>query len=258
MRLIVFGDSYGQPHEHHWLWYKQVSQSLDCTDIVNFALRGSSIEYSLSRLDYYLQNDYREDDKIIFLTTLPVRAPMVAKGYDPTYACLYNIDVDHFGPSVKDSNFSGDIQEHLLEHRAYYKSHAKMIDYVESLYKILPVAGAMNLVPNDAIMIMLFDQMPMHVRKLLTKDNLYVPDMCLYHVSEQELDKSNFPESVSNLGMGDRRPNHLSKINHNVLSECIVDTFNNRTDCFSMSKFQKNILRKDNVHKFLDEWTNKY
>ena len=133
-----------------------------------------------------------------------------------------------------------------------------MAFYVESLYKILPVAGAMNLVPNDAIMIMLFDQIPMHVRKLLTKDNLYVPNMCLYHVSEQELDKNNFPESVSNLGTGDRRPNHLSKINHNVLSTCIVDTFNNQKDCFDMYKFHKNILRKDNVHKFLDEWTNKY
>jgi hypothetical protein len=82
--------------------------------------------------------------------------------------------------------------------------------------------------------------------------------MCLYHVSEQELDKSNFPESVSNLGMGDRRPNHLSKINHDVLSDCIVNTFNNKKDCFNIDKFHKNILRKDNVHKFLDEWTNKY
>ena len=56
MRLIIFGDSYAEPFSADWVWTNQLTQF---DTVINNALGGSSIEYSISKFYEYFENDYQ-------------------------------------------------------------------------------------------------------------------------------------------------------------------------------------------------------
>tara|TARA_B100000214_G_C23966948_1_gene628178 strand:+ start:925 stop:1695 length:771 start_codon:yes stop_codon:yes gene_type:complete len=248
MRLIIFGDSFAQPYEQEWIWYRQTAQKLDCDEIINYAIQGSSLEYSLSKLVGHIATDLQEQDKIIFLTTIPIRAPIVHEKYLPEWACLYNMDV------LADKNIHSTAHEHFEQHKQYYKSHALFAEYNISLYKHLPLIATCNMINNDVVCMMMFDVVPAYIRKLVTKKNLIIPDMFLYDVSANELDQQNMPALFNKLGIGDMRPCHLTRKNHDVLAEAMAQSLTQKKDCFNVDSFHQKILNKNNVHKFFSEW----
>lgn len=73
-RLVVFGDSYFEDIPGKICWPSLLSERLNF-DIVNYAVAGSSINYSVQQFFHYYRTDYNPKDYIIFGNTYQGRAP---------------------------------------------------------------------------------------------------------------------------------------------------------------------------------------
>ena len=74
-RLVVFGDSFFETNEIPHLeisWTIRLADSLD-RSLLNYALHGTSLNYSVQMLFHYLDTEYDENDIILFGVTSPTR-----------------------------------------------------------------------------------------------------------------------------------------------------------------------------------------
>ena len=79
-RIIFFGDSYVQPKED-LNWTRMVCNKLN-RQSWNYGRGGTSLLFSINNFFRYIENDYREDDYIIFVTTSYTRFPKVHPNID--------------------------------------------------------------------------------------------------------------------------------------------------------------------------------
>tara|TARA_Y100001937_G_C7104474_1_gene324218 strand:- start:669 stop:1325 length:657 start_codon:yes stop_codon:yes gene_type:complete len=134
-RIIVFGDSFATKWDYDYAWTNQLADKFNAEQI-NYAVGGSSIEYSLFQLKDYLQNHYDQNDKIIFVATNPSRSPIIHADYNPKWACFYKVADDN----------------------EYYKTLTRYTDIEIDKYKYWIVATILNGISNDALMLCAFDR----------------------------------------------------------------------------------------------------
>tara|TARA_B100000212_G_scaffold128792_1_gene96593 strand:- start:1388 stop:2134 length:747 start_codon:yes stop_codon:yes gene_type:complete len=69
-RLVIFGGSYAESNSHadQTAWQHQVANRLGM-DMVNHALPGTSVRWSLNKLINYLNTDHRVNDHILFFVS---------------------------------------------------------------------------------------------------------------------------------------------------------------------------------------------
>ena len=68
-RIVVFGPSVAEPCREEYAWPKQLATRFN-RELINYALGGTSIEWSLYKLREYLQIEWRPKDKIVFIASL--------------------------------------------------------------------------------------------------------------------------------------------------------------------------------------------
>tara|TARA_B100000035_G_C20953446_1_gene533043 strand:- start:386 stop:1138 length:753 start_codon:yes stop_codon:yes gene_type:complete len=76
-KLVVFGDSFfeiSKSLEFELSWTTRLADSLD-RSLLNYAVSGTSLNYSIQMLFHYLETEYDKNDIIIFGVTNPVRTP---------------------------------------------------------------------------------------------------------------------------------------------------------------------------------------
>ena len=198
-RLVLFGDSFATQWPNDYAWTNQLAKKFDAEQ-VNYAMGGSSIEYSLFQFSNYMKKNHRETDKIVFILSHPSRSPIVHPEYDPRSSA---------DRSKKNANKQW-LQLHL--HLARY------IDYDTSCYKYFIAACVLNGIKNDALLICAFD----NCKEKSTRENLIISEICLFDHSE-----THPKETV----------NHFFEPNHNAMAECAYQSFINKKDMFDPNLF---------------------
>tara|TARA_B100001059_G_C17806745_1_gene569648 strand:+ start:1029 stop:1709 length:681 start_codon:yes stop_codon:yes gene_type:complete len=201
-RIIFFGDSFAEPKPEDYVWTKQLARKFDA-ELVNHAVGGSSIEFSLFQFAQYMKQDYRETDKIIFIVTHPSRSPVVHPQYDPSTANLNTLKGD------KEFN------------KAWLKLHLQLYKFTgqpeTDFYKYFIVTSVLNSITNDTLMMCSFEE----CEERSTRDNFVVSRIHLREYSE-----SNW-----------KAPNHYWEPNHNAMSECAYKSIINKKDMFDTTLF---------------------
>jgi len=134
-RIIIFGDSFAIKWDYDYAWTNQLAKKFNAEQ-VNYAVGGSSIEYSLYQLRDYLRNNYNSNDIIVFIATNPSRSPIIHKDYNPKWACFYKVEPDD----------------------EYYKTLTRYTDTEIDKYKYWVVANILNGITNDTFLMCAFDQ----------------------------------------------------------------------------------------------------
>lgn len=89
-RIVFFGDSYVEFEKHFTTnWTLMLSEHYDRQHINN-GWSGSSFQFSLQNFFRYLENDYRPDDYIVFITTSYMRLPKVHPDVNPGISAMLN------------------------------------------------------------------------------------------------------------------------------------------------------------------------
>jgi hypothetical protein len=133
-RIVVFGPSVAEPCREEYAWPKQLATKFN-RELINYALGGTSIEWSLYKLREYLQIEWRPKDKIVFIASHPSWCPIVHKEYIPTWA-----------------NYGGH-----ETHGEFEKTMIRYTDYATDRWKYFLVANALNSIKNDALMMCAFE-----------------------------------------------------------------------------------------------------
>ena len=243
MRLIIFGDSYAEPFGADWVWTNQLTQF---DTVINNALGGSSIEYSISKFYEYFENDYQKTDKIIFTLTDSCRASIVHEDYDPNYSAYVNVlDVKQTtGRDDKGTNINGD---HYKDHLEYYKTVLRYTNPITNYYKYFMVLSMLNNLDNDVIVLPCFEKFN---SKIKLKENIILIQLPLIEICKAEVTDRHHDVSwiFPNL---DFRPNHMLPDNHNIFANTIKKCFEDKKDHFNLQDFKQNIISKHNAHKFM-------
>ncbi len=151
-RIIIFGDSFATKCDNDYGWTNKLAKNFNAEQ-VNYAVGGSSIEYSLYNLTNYLKNDYQQEDKIIFVATNPSRSPIIHADYNPKWACFYKVN----------------------KNNEYYKTVMKYTDQHIDKYKYFLITSILNSITNDCFLICAFD----NCIEKSKRNNFIISNFCL-------------------------------------------------------------------------------
>ena len=207
-RIIIFGDSFAQDWDFEWTWTKLLAKKLNAEQ-VNYAIGGSSIEYSMYQFTEYLKNNHRDNDKIIFVATEPNRSPIVHPKYDPTSAALHTLTGD---------------KEFKQAWELFDKQVLKYQDVKFNAWKYTIVASMLNSINNDAIMLTAFERCEEHS----TRDNFIISQTVLLDYSLKNHSKL---------------PNHFEPHNHQAMAHGAEQTFINKKDLFQLHTLKYNLFQ---------------
>ena len=245
MRLIIFGDSYAQPYTHvDWVWTNQLKQ-FDI--VINNAIAGSSIEYSINKFYDYFENDYRDTDKIIFTLTDSCRAPIVHKEYNPEWASYINVLDVQKTTGRDDKGTQSGIEQHHKDYENYYKAVLTYTDPQINYYKYFSVLTMLNNLKNDVIVLPCFESFE---SKLNLHDNILLTKLPLIEICNAEIIGRHRDETwiYPNL---DFRLNHMLPDNHRIFAETITECFETKIDAFKLNNFKQDQIGRHNAHKFM-------
>lgn len=133
-RIIIFGPSVAEPCQEKYSWTKQLADKMNYK-LINHALGGTSIEWSLYKLREYINTDHRPKDKIVFVASHPSWCPIVHNEFIPTWA-----------------NYGAHQQ-----HGEFEKTMIRYTDYNTDRWKYFLIANSLNVMDNDAIMMCAFE-----------------------------------------------------------------------------------------------------
>lgn len=202
-RLIIFGDSFAETRlegeigtADMWKdsWTLHLASMLNAS-ILNWALSGSSLNYSMQNLFFYLKHHYNDTDIIVFVTTSYGRLPATEEHMSPKIQANFKNylagDHEHIEPEVlKHFHKMKDTYSFLTEYlcvREDFINQVKMLD------------AYLNTLPNKTVLIPGFNE---------------ISEKSLYNLSMSE----------PNLGhhvLKDKRCNHFNKENNKHLAKQI-------------------------------------
>lgn len=257
MRVIIFGDSFVEPYDHiDWVWTNQIKHKIKATEIKNYALGGSSIEYSLKRYYDYVMTDHQESDKIIFVLTDGHRSPIVHPDYNPSWASFVN----SLHKRTKDNKkwYDKDTQKHYEDHMQFYKSLTCWLYDDDNHYKYFTVMNSLQNIPNDVVMLRSFEHIDVEkIIKFNNKSNLTFPSLSLTKVSKDEIKGDKLKLKMGDLDFNAwehfLRPNHMMEANHNILAEFISKILLKENNVANPT-FNSDIINESNIHKFNKEF----
>lgn len=246
-KLIIYGDSYGQKHHNPSIsWITQLADKLNLS-MINRAMPGSSIEYSIK---YFIKdkllNNITQDDIIIFIFTsfgrqhlrYQLTFPETASGF--SYG---NFDIDY--PS---------------KHAIYYNTNKNYIRWYEdqkdkNIFKInassyihmLNTYARDN--PGITFMILSMDTLS-HPIDIPNLDNFLISNISLRTLSSNEFSSNISFSSFTEKIISEPRYTHLTNPNIAILADLAYKALINKDASFiTYDKFFKNILDRNILSK---------
>lgn len=193
-RIIFFGDSFVEPKNNMYNWTRLLSHKLERQHI-NYGRSGSSLHFSTNCFFRYIENDYREDDYIVFVSTSYTRFPKVHSQTDPGIAAAmmdYLIDQQKF---IKLGEAS--------EAKTYFDRYRQVVQYMSTVFcnqedfrhQLMLITSYLNNMKNTTV---------------------YIPGFHVaYFVSEEEFNLVNVAEKNGWKGL----INHLTEKQNQTLFE---------------------------------------
>jgi len=272
--FFIFGDSYSAEEQleykfsnedFSYCWPKKLKSNFENEyNFKNFSLEGTGPYYSLKLFDE-ISNKLKKDDIVIFVisdlyrfmySNLPSKFDM----YSNNIMCDMNdLKPYYIGSS---SNTSDQMKQRFL---SFYEMHKENIEFFYDMF-------FKNLKPSS--LFLMFSSMFKTIAEnkkllkfiLLFKRTSYNKNYISHNVNNSkhffsfftELDRISSDEYIDNHRMfrgHDKRPNHLSIENHEIMFEnilSIIDNFNEIN--YALKPFKKNILKESkNYQNFIYE-----
>ena len=224
-KLVLFGDSYSIEYEHDdHCWYNKLASKLAIlpNKIVNFAVKGSSLEYSTARLYEYLSSDqYSQSDLIIFIPTAFGRNPLVGEQIDPE--CAFFLKEFLAGDYDKKIRFYG----HYREYREFYKTLLQFANEKLFQAQMFMVAMTLKQLPNMALMIPAFKNYFKDIDLLSDSSTFMMINLVLFDIDKNEIDSPMYYD-LRYFFKGDPRYCHMTKTNNEILATQLYKAIVNR------------------------------
>ena len=217
--LVLFGDSFCAEYENTAnknTWWKQVANQKNMC-IKNYAVRGSSLNYSIVRYYEYLNTEYSPEDNIIFIVTSSARSPIVHKDFPPECAAI--LQMFHMqGFKFEQRNLPPSLVKHFTDNRSFYEIWYRFYNLDQHLSQVSLVREALNGLSNKKLLINAFDEATN--REFSRKYDFHL-DGDMNNISVSEF-VTHFDYIRSRDRLIDDRANHLSEDNHSIFSDYII------------------------------------
>ena len=256
-KVLIFGDSYADPEgAPNYVWHKRLIDIFPNTR--NLAVSGTGPQRAFS-LFYKEMTDFKKDDIIIFLLSDPFRI------HWPAHALFHlrgELSAIRWNCETKETECAfHDYPENLKNSKHikiinYYNEHKKEMDFFYKTYmKELEVSNEKNIsflyTISQALNLKLivFDIFPPNIQfpgkdfsprtylplamtnqsqQLNNNINFHLCDQSLSTISHNEVYKDELYKYDNNLRQGDKRRNHLSPENHDIMFEYILSVIDNK------------------------------
>lgn len=248
-KLVVFGDSFanyswfGENEKDSTSWAMDLAAKLNIP-IINYGVAGSSLIYSFHKFwEYFKSDQYFEEDIIIFIITNPERTWV--RSMPGPYLGVATIDVNN--PWYSD-------EEVTWIKKNYDSNLWTMINLLspDINFDILQIASCFSI---------LAEQHKKNTWTLFRMDNysarenieylnqiIFPSDNFFPYIDanntlfEASMNEFSTEELFRDIAGRDRRMNHLSKINRDILVDMVINIINTRNiQSFNINKFVKNI-----------------
>lgn len=239
-RIVIFGDSYCADDPSPYVTWPRLIADTNQYEVINFAMHGSSTEYSLRNfIDFIKDGSIRSDDIIIFQTSTLGRLDFSYQESYPSTATQYQPwNAVHL--MGKNHSWYHDNKDHIKwfvvnrNDRSLHLQQTAYLHLVKSFAENNPtniVILLKNTDPHDYTIP--FDSFP---------SNMFVPKTDLDKISIDEIgcDILEFTKHTTY----DPRKNHLTIPNRRKLAELIIEIIEKRTiENFTYDSFAKNVMK---------------
>lgn len=242
--IYIFGDSFSEPFDNiKWAWTNLITTNLQ-QEILNFSLSASGLEYSYCRFEDS-RTKFLENDIVIIVLTLESR----------TFFSVTNPENSQItrGKLSKEEKIAYEYYLKYLENPLSNKlnilnflHHLKDVTLEKNLHSIV-LHGFPNSNHNE-------------INDFQRFNNLYISEgNLLDDVAMVECENFQLYERVMNYnGIGDLRPNHMTKSNHYILSQKILKNIKQKTPINLKTEFYQKILNDRMLNHMItnncDDW----
>jgi len=238
--LFIFGDSYQADHKEPYIYTKQIANQLSLT-LNNFAVAGSSLEWTINQLLQCFKGNKINDDDFVIIGVSGTSRRWLLRHYPNTN------HLDQLDPS--------DFMKPFLPPTNACKKFEKL--------RYLPYCESIN---NETLKNFLFT-LDYIFKEFRTKPLLMTSDdrelkIVIDHVKQNEVNFVSAQESLNPFARreiidmteenykhfrNDLRRNHFVWQNHNILADILVQSFKTGQS-FSYRKMKTNIITEAETH----------
>lgn len=243
-RLIIFGDSFAEYHEHDTnekRWQSVTAENSHCSKIVCYARNGSSLFFSMQSIYYYVQNDYNIDDILVFVPTSQGRLPLIwdidsdlykndkpEPGWQASGLMYLQGQMSEKNRQYKFMKRNDTVVQWLLKEFCTYENHAMLLN--NSI-------GYFNSLRNKKVVIPAF--------KFKYENYVLDSPYCLCDISLREIKEGELSDIIH-----DPRKNHLHPDNHVILGKQLSNYFSTMNmDLFDEKEFRTDIYTSVEMYK---------
>ncbi len=219
MTVWVFGDSFAYLHPHGDTWPRQVANKLN-QELKCYAEGGTSLEYTYEQFNTVRHNINAHDTVILALTELNRRWFLRDRVTENIWMIMRNREDPKLSKALE-------YYLHYLDNSTVHETYL-----TNFLYNVEYVTTQRSL---NTVILPCFETTSAYMSKLNL--NLTVAKGQLVTVSMAEFD-SKF-DHTSYTAISDVRPNHLTRSNHNVLANKIVDSIKTKAPIMLNEGFVK-------------------
>lgn len=239
-KLIVFGDSYCAntiPSDQYW--WKIVADTLN-VEVVNYAVSGSSLNYSISKYYEYLNSNYYVNDTILFVCTSGLRSPLVHQFFPPNLSALAELFYKiNFDISLIDNRFPEKLIRHFRENSKFYETWFEFYDEKNHLALVNLLRESLANLPNKKILLSGFDD---SLSDRFARSHDFHLGGCLFDISKAEYVSDQAYVASRTAMVPDSRPNHLSADNHIILARIVNESLNGSYSSLNSGEFMRGFL----------------
>lgn len=265
-KLVIFGDSFAN---YSWFgeneeWNKNTSWAINLADklnipIVNYGVAGSSLIYSFHKFwEYFKSDQYYEDDIIIFIMTNAERTWV--RSMPGPHLGVATMDIKNPWYSADDVSWINKNYDSNLWTKINILSP-------ETNFDILQIACCFSTLAEqhkkNTWIVLRMDNYSAVERTEYLNQIIFPSDNFFPYIDENNtLFEASIKEFLTEemfkvvLSTGDRRTNHLSKINRDKLVDMMHDVITTKNiQSFNINKFEKNIYTTDkDLEIFNEPW----
>lgn len=239
-RIVIFGDSYCATDSRlRETWPRMIANTYRY-EVVNFAVHGSSTEYSLRNfIDFIKNGSLRPDDIIIFQTSTLGRLDFSYQDSHPKTATQYE--------PWNATHLKGDEHSWYYENKDYIKwfvvnRNDRSLHLQQTAYLHLVKSFAEANPSNIVILLKNTDVHDYTIPFTNFPCNMFVPDVDLDKISTNETGCHIL--EFTKYTTYDVRENHLTLPNRQKLADLIIQVIENNTiENFTYDSFAKNIIK---------------
>jgi hypothetical protein len=161
-RVVFFGDSFVESYDDDRNWTRIVSDSFELPrQHINYGAGGSSLLFSINNFFNYIENDYNEEDYIVFITTSHYRLPKVHSNVNPRFSSMLLDWVENRFLN-KSEKYTQDRM--FVATNEYYSSHIQVVNYAATVlcnaedhrHQLKLMQNYLNNLPNKTLFLNAF------------------------------------------------------------------------------------------------------